>query len=574
MSEVQAASQASIVMTLFNIESSIFDSQLAPLKSYLTIQSLLADLKCHLPEQSQLHSYLDLLINDFAAVIDQGAFFNDSQMAGWLAWTSEFRSLYVAELAFSTAVDTSLIENIQRGLQTTLVQTQRNSVRSYRGEYQGQVTQGFEDFSSLSDLGYWVIDHAENRSSVQSDSFDNVRVQVVLETGLDLEQLVLTLPSWHWEALEQGSSQALMLPEESQNYWVDWLHLLASEREVWRRSPSFLSFYKSLHDQVREQFSVSVDDVIQVANRSNLRVMSQSTSLETAHGINLYGGRVFFLDDQARATQVVPLSESVIPVYCLRWESQTLVFPAFRVKVINGESQNPPLALDTHVWHYGDSGWSSVAMLYERSPLLAIEIDGHTYYLQPNSFDRDYGVVLRANFLPKATHNIWNVRGTFYNEPMLPEEVFHQSLTLRRGGTANGRCKNHSPVMIQLSSSHGMELYADMVIGITPYRSVVHLVPGFVYHSGHVLPLIEPDEKWCSADDLVIFIESKGINFAFRGQYSSADKSVVHKLVDADAVMLNWQEERIRITLREDGWFLLDQRHTYFFLKQLLEMLE
>ncbi|WP_067099758.1 hypothetical protein [Marinomonas atlantica] len=573
MRDIQASSQTSVISALFNIESSIYESKLAPLKSYLTIQSLLTDLKYHLSEQSQLYSHLNLLINDFATLIEQGTFFNDAQMACWMAWTSEFRSLYVAELAFSNIVETDLLENIQRGLKSFLAQTQCDSVRSYKGEYQGQVAQGFEDFSSLSDLGYWVIDHAENRSGIRGDSFDNVQMQVVLETGLDLKQLASKLPKWHWQALEHGTSQALMLPEESQNYWVDWLHLLASEREVWRRSPSFLSFYKSLHDQVREQFSVSIDDAIQVANRSNLRVMSQSISLETAHGINLYRGRVFLLDDQSRATQVLPLSESVVPVYCLYWEDQTIVFPAFRVTVISEKGQVAQVPLDTKVWCYGDSGWESVETLHELSPLVSIVINEDVYWLQPNSLARDYGVVLRATFLPKTTHNVWNVRGQFYKEPMLPEESFCQSLMLRHSGAVYGRCKNRSPVMFQFASTHGIELYADMVIGITPYRSVVHLMPGFVYHGGYVLPLIESGDLDCSDDDLVIFIESKGINFAFRGQYSS-DKNTVHKLVDADAIMLNWHQERIRITLKEDGWFLLDQRHTYFFLKQLLEILE
>lgn len=561
------ASTPSMTSVLFDLEAAIYQSHLYPLKSHLAIQSLCHALQAHFMLPETLQQSLDHVLQPLDHAVEAGSFLNAQQLSDLLAWVSSFRSVWVAQQGFDAVVEYGALQTIQQRFTSSFSSVNRSDVNRFVGEFSGRVPQGFADFSTLSDVGYWVIDHAENSVSGKRLQSDTVAMKVVLETGLSLAQLSDSLPSWQWQALLEDEQPALSLLPDSENYWVDWLHTMAAEREVWRRSASFLRFYKSLQDQVREQFSVALDQLYDLPRTSNIWVAAANDTTENITQFDLYGGRVYLLDSLGHAQRVLALSESVIPVYVLEFATTSLVVPAFRARLTDVTEET----MQELLWSFAD-GWC------EQS---ASEFVGHRIYVTTQAGDvclgaasitRDYGTVLRSTCLANGLRNIWRVRDAYLCEPLFPQE---SNPAAQRQWRADfqpaSRPKNHTPVYFQLGNQCGVELFADMVVGLQPYRSVELVLPGFVYHSGQVLPLIEPEEAYCHQDDVVIFVVVRGSYFAFRGRYS-LDKDVVHTLVDGDAIVLTWQIDRINISLQDEGWFLLDQRHAYLFHKQLLEI--
>ncbi|SBS24944.1 hypothetical protein MAQ5080_00144 [Marinomonas aquimarina] len=565
MPEVQVASSQSVVSVVFDLETALLQSHLYPLKSHLTIQSLCYELQACLTADEPLQQALAEVISALERVIEAGGFLNEPQRSDLFAWVTTLRSVWVAQQSFVETVDYEGLQALQKRFVGACADLNKDEVKRYTGEYSGPVTKGFAGFASLSDLGYWAIDHARNRVQGAHQQSDVVAMSVVLETGLCLAELAARLPDWRWQsALE--SNQPLSLSPDSENYWVDWLHTMAAEREVWRRSASFLQFYKSLQTQVREQFSVALDQLYEGTFTSNIWVIPAQHHPPNSCQFDLYGGRVYLLDEADRAQQVLALSESVIPVYVLSFAKQSFVVPAFRAQLLQ------PSDTDVQrVWQY-DGGWHEQVLTSTQSPLVQVRtLEGHVC-LQPTAVTRDYGVVLRSTCLPCGTRNIWRVRDEFQQEPIFANE---QEVLAKRQWRAESvtiaRPKNHTPVYFQLTDEHGIELFADMVVGLQPYGSLEWVMPGLIYHAGQVMPLIEPQADACHRDDMVMMVAVRGSQFAFRGRYS-LDKQALHKLVDGDTVVLTWQNERINISFQDRGWLLLDQRHTYLFHKQLLEI--
>lgn len=564
------ASTPSIVSVLFDLEAAIFQSHIYPLKSHLTMQSLCHLLQTRFALQETLQQSLDSMVQSLDQVVEAGNFLNVQQLSDLLAWVSSFRSAWVAQQGFEELVDYGALQTVQHCFTSSFSCSNDTDVNRFVGEFSGRVSQGFADFSVLSDVGYWSIGHAENSVLSNRQQSDAMAICVQLETGLSLTQLCDSLPNWHWQVSTEEGGQALSLSADSENYWVNWLHTMAAEREVWRHSASFLRFYKSLQEQVRERFSVALDQLYDLPCASNVWVTSAADKAQDITQFDLYGGRVYVLDSSGLAQQVLALSESVIPVYVLAFASKSLVVPVFRARLIDKDETSR----EEKVWRF-EEGWSSKPPASKLAgQLIYVTTEAGEVCLEATSITRDYGTVMRSTCLTQGTRNIWRVRDAFMAEPLLPEEPDPApQRQWRTDFQPPSSPKNHTPVYFQLSERHGMELFSDMVVGLQPYRALDFVEPGFIYHSGQVMPLLEPETAYCHSDDVVIFVRVRGYYFAFRGRYS-LNKNELHKLVEGDAIVLTCQKDRINISLLDEGWFLLDQRHTYLFHKQLLEILK
>ncbi|CUB03012.1 hypothetical protein [Marinomonas fungiae] len=569
MPEVSIASAPSIVSVLFDLETAIFTSHVYPLKSHLAIQSGLHVLQAEFNFQDSLQHLLKDLIDSLDQVIEAGNFLSASQLADLVAWVSGFRSVWIAQQDFEDVLDCSVLQTLQQRLLNSLSTIMRVEVNRFMGEFSGRVPHGFEDFSTLSDVGYWVIRHAENSLPGASSQSNTVVIRVVLETGLSLMGVTERLPNWQWQLAPCEEDHALSLAPESENYWVDWLHTMASEREVWRRSPSFMGFYKSLQEQVREQFSVALNQLYELPNAANVWVIPAAEQVSEATQFDLYGGRVYLLDQLGQACQVLTLSESVIPVYLLECGTHSFAIPAYRAQLLRQDEQTTG-----QVWTYTKGGLFEQQDALVGQQLVRVATQQGGLCLGADRVTRDYGVLLRSGCLPRSTRNVWRIRNSFQLEPVLPNELLQAAeRQWSVSYSALARPKNHTPVYFQFTEHHGVELFADMIIGLQPYRSIERVMSGFIYFNGQVMPLIEPEMRHCHPDDMVMIVMVRGAYFAFRGRYS-LEKETLHKLVDGDVIMLSWQDDRINISLRDKGWFLLDQRHTYLFHKQLLEILK
>jgi len=555
--------------TLFEIEGAILALQSYPLKAHRTLETLLKALLGQVSDRD-MSRYIEEVCHLMDRLLEQGRFLEPTQRSLLLAWTTELRSQWIRIQGFQESEDLGLLQRIHAEL-IRQEKSQEQTVQSFYGFYQGAISDGFQYLTQLSDLGYWVIDRADNHVDSRAHQ-DTLHLRVSLETGLSLSDLQARLPSFGWESAQENEQGSLSLPANSENYWIDWLHLLASEREVWRKSTSFLRFYKSLQEQVRSQFSQPLDNLCEPDSATHLNVLLNSEPPSSVVGFDLYGGRVF-LHDQAGAVQkVLLLSESVIPVYRLSYRDQQYVVPIFKVET-DGQLA-PGSALG---WWYEQGGWNSQPLDQETVSYVLLR-GANSQELTPILYDemvREYAVVLRSSCLPLGIQNVWNIRGEFLVEPARPSSNVHVSGVQRHTySSLFQQTKSRKPVYFELMPSCGVELYSDMVVGLVPVQSLTRLMDCFIYHSGHTVPLIEPPESARRADDMVIIVSSKGVFFAFRGRYS-LNQNELHTLVEGDQFTLSSVEgaQSITIDFIKQGWFLLDQRHTYILQTQLLEIL-
>ncbi|MBJ7549242.1 hypothetical protein [Marinomonas ostreistagni] len=550
----------------YDIERSIVEVSVHPLKAHRELD-LLFETVLQEPVVAGASTYLEEVKSLLDRMLEQGLFLDLRQCQLLMAWVTELRSQWIRRVEFKEPNDFTLLQRLHADLLRS-EKSQEQPVQSFHGFFEGDIDEGFHNVAKLSDFGYWVIDRADNHICDHNHQA-MLYLRVILETGLSLQDLQINLPNWKWSLIKPGDNTALKLPANSENYWVDWLHLMATEREVWRRSASFLRFYQSLQEQVRQQFSQPLDAFIRCSGKTNLRVLMNSDVPEEIEDFDLYGGRVFLQDAQGFTNHVLPLSESVIPVYIISYANDTMVIPVFSVLKLEEN-----LADEDSGWVYRDNSWDMVRSGKGFAGSITIKQSKQTIRVFYEAINREYGAVLRSNCLPQEVRNVWSVREDFLLEPALPLEKRQKGILLKHSYSPSAyQIKPRKPVFFQIMPNNGIELFADMVVGLVPYSSVRRLMKSFVYHSGQVIPLIEPEASYCHSDDMVIFIASKGVYFAFRGRYSIGG-SAVHKLIEGEQIVLSKSSEGFQITLLEEGWFFLDQRHTYLLQKQMLEIMD
>lgn len=566
MSSIVQSKASSASKIIFDLEMILMDVYLHPLKSHHELEKLFTYLiDFSIPaDLARFFAEIKALVH---SKLEQGRFLNDLQCQLLMAWLTELRSQWVKHDKFQEEIDIALLTSLHDNI-FELEQSPKQSLQAFIGSYEGDLEEGMHALSQLSDLGYWSIDQAGN--NLHPNFYQGkLYLRITLTTDMSLAVLRSRAENWLWDKVEPTNGTSLVLPTTAENYWVDWLHLLASEREVWRSSSSFLRFYQSLQEQVNSQFSCSLDGVLEQTSKTGLRVLLPCENDMRISSFDLYCGHILYTQEHQHEKKAMPLSESVIAIYCFVSGGEAFVLPAFRV--IHGLSDlasndNSGWVYDKGEWQFVDDGGDKQSVQVRQG--------GECLRILFDTVERDYGVAQRCTCLPTKIQNVWRIREGFILEPTLPNNEVTPSI-LQRHLYEPRRLYSQvrKAISFELKPEGGIDLYSDMVIGIVPYRSITRLMSCLMYYAGNVVPLIEPESCFCHLDDMVIIVCSRGVYLAFRGRYR-IDKVKSNDYADDTRFSLRQDGRDKQIRISSSGWFLLDQKHTYLLQEQLLKVME
>lgn len=555
----------------FTLETLVLQAHTQSLKAQRKIEPLLRQFsfKKHLPDP--LSKQAIVVHKTLSYRFKKGYLLRPTDLSRLLAWLIEARSILFELHVFSNETDFSALDRLYRRILSGLASSDEPHLQRFQGHFVGESELGVKGLRELSELGVWSITFAHNTADWMSDyTYDIVELQVSLDSSLALDALQLRLPDWRWQedVTSEYLDQNVTLTKVSS--WVDWLHILASERESWRENRAIAYLYDSLKKMIQEQYRVPIDDLFQNERETGLGIVGHVPDSFAVTTLSLYAGCMYLLDQNATAKHVYQLAESAMPVYLVQAGGVEWVIPAYRLILSSSQMDKP-----NHFWRYSEQVWQEVDTQPEHS-LYAVETStGQLVWMEAENVQRHYGVVLQATLLPKNLQNVWRIRDRFVAEPKLHVLQLSTSIMLAKSNLVSRHlAKTFDPVLFELGAKNGLELYADQVFGVLPVKNIELASPGFVYYCGQLIPYLQPHSELCTDEDVVIFVQTRLLSMAFRGRYSRTSQTVAHTLLEGAVMQVDWTNQCINVSFSDPGWVLLDQSHVYLLRQKLLSILE
>lgn len=560
-----------ITERFFQLEEALLLSADLPLKSLLHLSQILSSLEqslaAHEASLARVHSMHKLL----AELIEQEMFLSEQSSLILLAWLSEARSQVLSAISFYLEPDWSALDSLYKHVEDACLGFMDDGQATYCGVSSASLQQSFDDLLSMADIGYWQIEQGHNAAQVDhSESLCTLSIR--LDCALPLASLQDRFPQWHWSysapvqevvTITEPPLESAAFPQE----WIEWLHMMASEREIWRSSNTMSALYKAFQQHVKKCHSVSLNTASD-GSGGMLEVALSHHSTSSYDEILVIGGRALRLAHGQLVGVPMPISNTALPIYRLQFGEQIWVIPAYHAELF----ERCPQDVKQGLVFYQD-GWQEVALdEVAHQSVLKLQVAEQTLWLFPDAIVREYGTVLQAPYLASDVINIWRVRGDFYQEPNLSLASLRDLVPVNC--LLNTTESLFNPGWTRLHISQQSKFYIDNanLVAVLPVDELQEVAEGLVFYSGCIIPYIKTEAG--SRRDVALIVRQSNSQavWALQGRSIEVNQALPEVLVDLDGLMLNLHNGTIIMAFAAGGEFMLNDATMPILHKQLLEI--